>query len=331
MKWCHCYCNILLLYLVTVEPLDPPRNTNANAVDKKRVTPSSNHVRTRVNSSGKQVRMLRQRILQRRAWKRVFDEIRDYYPSSLSSSSASGRTKSNNKISRRFEGFENWERRLAQWSQDIEEYLDPLQQISSVGVGNDNSTATSAYKGVVGESMHGADDFDAGMSDDLVRGGTSFKPRAIIEGEAVLPYADLSDKSKHIWVITTAALPWMTGTAVNPMLRAAYLCEAGHEKVTIMLPWLERSRDQEKLYGQKDRFVSQEDQEQFLREWLRETALLPKASTLLDIRWYTAWQETLENSVYAMGDITGLIPDDEADIGILEEPEHLNWYRAPGK
>ena len=30
-----------------------------------------------------------------------------------------------------------------------------------------------------------------------------------------------------------------------------------------------------------------------------------------------------------MGDITALIPDDEADACILEEPEHLNWYRAP--
>ena len=31
-----------------------------------------------------------------------------------------------------------------------------------------------------------------------------------------------------------------------------------------------------------------------------------------------------------MGDITALISEDEVDICILEEPEHLNWYRAPG-
>ena len=31
-----------------------------------------------------------------------------------------------------------------------------------------------------------------------------------------------------------------------------------------------------------------------------------------------------------MGDITALIPKEEIDICILEEPEHLNWYRAPG-
>jgi digalactosyldiacylglycerol synthase len=30
-----------------------------------------------------------------------------------------------------------------------------------------------------------------------------------------------------------------------------------------------------------------------------------------------------------MGDLLELIPDSEADFCVLEEPEHLNWYRAP--
>lgn len=36
-------------------------------------------------------------------------------------------------------------------------------------------------------------------------------------------------------------------------------------------------------------------------------------------------------SIFAMGDICALIPDQEADVCVLEEPEHLNWYRAPGE
>ena len=35
------------------------------------------------------------------------------------------------------------------------------------------------------------------------------------------------------------------------------------------------------------------------------------------------------HSIFPMGDISALIPDAEADVCILEEPEHLNWYRAP--
>lgn len=153
-------------------------------------------------------------------------------------------------------------------------------------------------------------------------------------GEAILPHTDISDKSKKIWIVTTAALPWMTGTAVNPLLRAAYLLDGRKEaggSVVLHLPWIEQDEDQEKVFGKGKGFETQADQEKFIRDWIRDTAKMPQAADNLVIKWYIAWLQESENSLYAMGDITALIPTKEADIVILEEPEHLNWYRAPGE
>uniref|UniRef100_A0A7S2YFG6 digalactosyldiacylglycerol synthase n=1 Tax=Entomoneis paludosa TaxID=265537 RepID=A0A7S2YFG6_9STRA len=257
----------------------------------------------------------------------------------------------------RFEGFPSWERTLQEWAEEVQEYMQEVERESgseylfanygrpsSPKVENTQQTdqATEPETPKV-ETYVSDDDF---QEESTARNGEAaavdeakgektrrLVPAPRVEREPVLPHTDLTDKSKRIEIVTTASLPWKTGTAVNPLLRAAYMLEGRIEaggSVTLMLPWLERRADQERVYGDTV-FDTQEDQEAYIRTWLKDSAKMPDAARDLQIRWYTAWQNPAENSIYSMGDITALIPADEVDICILEEPEHLNWYRAPGE
>ena len=84
--------------------------------------------------------------------------------------------------------------------------------------------------------------------------------------------SDLSRLDRKIFVVTTASLPWMTGTAVNPLLRVAYLKRGRPSgSVTLVIPWLEKEADQVSVFGEK-KFANVEEQETYVRSWLRDSA-----------------------------------------------------------
>jgi digalactosyldiacylglycerol synthase len=67
------------------------------------------------------------------------------------------------------------------------------------------------------------------------------KPDKTVDLSEIVPESDLRDNNRTIWIITTACLPWMTGTSINPLLRAAYLAKNRPKgKIHLLVPWLKR-------------------------------------------------------------------------------------------
>ncbi|ONI22935.1 hypothetical protein PRUPE_2G159400 [Prunus persica] len=130
------------------------------------------------------------------------------------------------------------------------------------------------------------------------------------------------DKKRQIAIFTTASLPWMTGTAVNPLFRAAYLGKDGERIVTLVIPWLSL-KDQKLVYPNNITFSSPAEQETYVRHWVDERTGFKSDFGIL---FYPGKFSLDKRSILAVGDISERIPDEKADIAILEEPEHLTWY-----
>ncbi|RZS23971.1 hypothetical protein BHM03_00056987, partial [Ensete ventricosum] len=114
----------------------------------------------------------------------------------------------------------------------------------------------------------------------------------------------------------------MTGTAVNPLFRAAYLAKNSDRDVTLVIPWLSL-KDQVLVYPNKIMFSSLVEHEAYVHWWLKEKADVISG---FKITFYPGKFSKEKRSILPVGDITETIPDEVADIAILEEPEHLTWY-----
>jgi len=125
-------------------------------------------------------------------------------------------------------------------------------------------------------------------------------------------------------ILTTAALPWRVGPAVNALVRALHLAKSGCQ-VVLRLPWVEPEA-QEKLFGGSGRFEDKASQEQYIRQWCVERVGINSEDVPLEIRWYDATYVEAVRSIFPLSDVSEDLSEDENDVLILEEPEHLNWF-----
>ena len=158
-----------------------------------------------------------------------------------------------------------------------------------------------------------------------------------------IPSSVLSNPNRSICVVTTAALPWRTGTAVNPLLRALYLVRFQREQgdannrgsVALVIPWLESSEEREKLYGAANKFSDgpegMKEQESWIKQYAKERCNMETEANELKYIWYPSFYLASFGSIFPKVDLCNYIPSELVDVAILEEPEHLNWFRMPDK
>jgi hypothetical protein len=214
-----------------------------------------------------------------------------------------------------------------------------------------NQIQTSEQKNSDDQAELAASYFDCGTRDKIhgLLHKLSFEEE--VEGlDEPLEFSDLSDPTRHMWIVTTAALPWRTGTSINPFLRALYFVRRRLDlyknydsegdsdemvkpgKITLVIPWLVDLKETQKLCGDHITETGEKGKEQ-QKDWIKnyadEMCGMKEEMEYLNICFYDAAYWTAFGSIFPTVDICNLIPSKEADIAILEEPEHLNWMRVP--
>lgn len=131
---------------------------------------------------------------------------------------------------------------------------------------------------------------------------------------------------RQVCVVSTASLPWQTGTAVNPLLRAAYLAHETSCQVTLVIPWL-AEEEQKAVFPKGITFTDPSGQAQWVRNWVLKRC---NFKATFDILFYPGRYDTLFFSISPSQGLAVVdsIPATKRDIAILEEPEHLTWFEG---
>ncbi len=128
--------------------------------------------------------------------------------------------------------------------------------------------------------------------------------------------SSLDDRSGHdVVILTTAAPPWYTGTALNALHRAQSIARRGL-RVRLVFPWIPPA-DQARVFPADMRF----DSEAAHARWIRRVYRMEDVEiNFYPARWSGRWR-----SIFAAGSLRRHIPD--CDLLFLEEPEHLLMFR----
>ncbi|GJP57075.1 hypothetical protein CLOM_g16110 [Closterium sp. NIES-68] len=152
------------------------------------------------------------------------------------------------------------------------------------------------------------------------------KPFELARGVATLPL-EMCRGDHIITIVTTASLPWLTGTSINPLMRAAYLSRLCAMRVLLLLPWIPPS--DQRVVHPAHVFDTRAQQEAFVREWIHKRLGF---EPVFRISFYDAWYDPRKGSIFPLdrSDVSECVPDEEVDVAVLEEPEHLTWYHMVG-
>ena len=82
-------------------------------------------------------------------------------------------------------------------------------------------------------------------------------------------------------------------------------------------------QDQHKLFPKGVYFEDEAEQREYVLDWIANKAGMPLAARKIRIEFYYGRYHRDYGSIFSMGSIMNQVPEEQNDICILEEPEHL--------